>query len=65
VGGESRCVPLVCPAGSLVWASDPARLAGSNPVTWAELDPPPKRVRLFFRVVLLFYFLFVKIKIWY
>jgi hypothetical protein len=37
--GNSR-MPL-CPAGSLVWASDPARPAGFSPATWAKLDPAP------------------------
>jgi len=30
-------MPL-CPAGSLVWASDPARPAGFSPTTWTELS---------------------------
>jgi hypothetical protein len=34
--GNSR-VPLVCPAGSLIWTSDPTRPAGSSPATWVEL----------------------------
>jgi hypothetical protein len=37
--GNSR-MPL-CPAGSLVWASDPARPAGFSPATWVELDLAP------------------------
>jgi hypothetical protein len=36
-------MPL-CPAGSLVWASDPARPAGFNSATWAELDPAQKKM---------------------
>jgi len=34
--GNSR-VPLVCPAGSLIWTSDSTRPARSSPATWAEL----------------------------
>jgi hypothetical protein len=37
------CKLQQCPAGSLVWASDPARLAGFSPATWAELDPAQKK----------------------
>ena len=31
-----------CSTGSLAWASDPARTAGSSPTTWAALDPAQK-----------------------
>jgi hypothetical protein len=34
---------LLCPVGSLVWASDPVRPAGFSPATWVELDPVQKR----------------------
>jgi len=37
---------ISCPAGSLVWASDPVRPAGSSPATWAELDPTQKKSKI-------------------
>jgi presenilin-like A22 family membrane protease len=53
-------MPL-CPAGSLVWASDPARPDEFSPATWAKLDPAPKkRVKsLVFCVFILWFFLCV------
>jgi hypothetical protein len=41
--GNSR-VPLVCPAGSLIWTSDSTRPARSSPATWAELGPVRKKI---------------------
>jgi hypothetical protein len=37
------CLLFVCLAGSLVWASDPARPAGFSPATWVEMDPAKKK----------------------
>jgi len=31
------------PAGSLAWASDPVKPAGSSPATLAKLDPAQKK----------------------
>jgi hypothetical protein len=63
-------MPL-CPVGSLVWASDPARPARFSPATWADLDPAPKKtsnIVVFFRVyfvVFFLYFYIVKIQLSY
>jgi len=57
-------MPL-CPAGSLVWASDPARPAGFSPATWTELDPAKKEVISLFFFVVFLYFYIVKIQISY
>jgi hypothetical protein len=51
------------PAGSLAWASDPARLAGSSPATWAGLGPARKKnfKKLFQKICdfpKIFYFIF-------
>jgi len=34
---------LCCLAGSLVWANDPARPAGSSPATWVRLGSVRKK----------------------
>jgi len=39
---------ISCPAGSLVWASDLVRPAGSSPATWAGLGPARKKFLNFF-----------------
>jgi len=54
-------MPL-CPAGSLVWASDPAMPAGFSLATWAELDPTPKKrvISIFFCIYFFFVFLYCK-----
>jgi len=36
-------VPFIFPGGSLVWANDPVRPAGSSPATWAELGTAQKK----------------------
>jgi len=38
----SRTLAGMNPAGSLVWASDPARPAGSSLATWTGLGPAQK-----------------------
>jgi len=40
---EHARVPFVFPPGSLAWASDPVRPAGSSPATWTELDQAKKK----------------------
>ena len=58
-------MPL-CPVGSLVWASDPARPARFSPATWADLDPAPKKtsnIVVFFHVYfVVFFFVFLYCK---
>jgi len=51
-------MPL-CPVGSLVWASDPARC---SPTTLADLDPAPKKMSNIIVFFLWFFFVFLYCK---
>jgi len=57
---------LLCLAGSLVWASDPARPTGFSPAIWTELDPDPlkkyKEYLWFSRVFILWFLYFYIMK---
>jgi hypothetical protein len=55
----------LCPAGSLVWASDPARPAGFSPTTWTELGLTlikTSNIVVVFRVYFVLYFVFLYCK---